>query len=146
MNLQTVTQAVAEHLADGTAPDSPPEQAPGELRHAYQMATLGMVMFFFGVVIGCTGIALHEDGVKMAGALVAIAGIILPFYWRLSIARLQSPRSKSSAQQALPPSVDTNRALPPERFAEAVSSVTEQTTDLLDLRISERKRSGELSG
>lgn len=112
------------------------EFAPGELetsvklatRRAVRFATLASVVMFVGIVLGIIGKKItHEDVLVGVGAIIAIAAMFtMVVLFMLRAFTSASTGRKRTATGALD-SAD-RPALPGERFAIPLPSVTEGTT------------------
>jgi hypothetical protein len=145
MNLEALSMALA---AQGVLPDaggSPVKANRYSSGRMMRWMSWGVIITFIGIFLGIVGKKfVHNDLISGAGALVAIAGIFLISFGSLPTlmpgrgkSRQTSKPSKSTAQAK--PTVPLPLELPPE----SVSSVTENTTELLEvekIKVSARPR------
>ena len=106
--------------------------APGKQR-AQALVLWGFIIMFIGVAIGVIGKKLvHDDIVTVVGILLALAGMFMTAYPYLAPSRRRPNSGLASPPEALAQSHST-KYLSPESNTEYVSSVTERTTDLLEI-------------
>jgi len=152
MNLQKVAPALIEHLAETGIDQLPVETSEANRRRLRRNVLWGTAIMFIGVAYGIIGkVMIHEDMVTGAGALFATLGMFLLFYTFLSASFGLAPAARNLSQSERATDAKTTAQLTPERAPEAapgvVSSITEQTTDLLPNASGQlvgRKRSAEL--
>jgi hypothetical protein len=140
--LQLTTQPIAERA---TALE--PQRASGDLvKDQYLRSRLvlwAFVMMFVGVAIGLVGkMILHEEIVTVVGVLVSLAGMLLVAYSSISPARLKQQSSIPSSPRELKQSQSTKQ-LPQGTDVEYVASVTERTTNLLQVPVAARPKQKE---
>jgi len=136
MNLQKVTPALIEHLAE-TGPDQLQMETSAEVRRRMRRNVLwGTAIMFIGVAYGIIGkVMIHEDIVSGAGALISIIGMFWLVYSLISVGfgSMSAPRDLSRPGKL--PDAKTTAQLTPERAPEkalgVMPSVVERTTDLL---------------
>lgn len=124
MNLDAVSKALA-------ADDSHAASCSG--RRMRRWMTLGVIIIFAGLFIGIAGKKLiHNDIMSGVGAMIALAGIFLIC---LSSLTTLAPRKRSRQARAslAPAQAKQTVPLPPELPPASVSSVTERTTELLEV-------------
>src|SRR5262245_27515613 len=155
MNLQKVTPALIEHLAETGSDQLPLEPSEANRRSVRRNVLWGTATMFIGIAYGIVGkIMIHEDMVTGAGALVAIIGMFWLVYTFLSAGFEPAasfglaPAARNLSQPDGAPDAKTTGRLSPEMAPGIMPSVTERTTDLLanaSDQLVGRKRSDELS-
>jgi hypothetical protein len=148
MNLQKVSSAVAEHLAESDSDQFQVESAKDLRRLAVRRVLWGMALMFAGIAVSIIGKKLiHDEQVGVVGALISIVGMFLTGYFSLSAFSNLTLTERRSAREAKSYEAKTTAQLPPERLADVPFSIAERTTDLLAStadQSAERKRSDEL--
>src|SRR5262249_7093931 len=85
MNLQKVSPAVAEHLAESDSDQIQIQSANDLRRPALRRVLLGMTLMFVGVAVSVIGkMFIHDEQTRGVGALISIAGMFLTGYFSLS--------------------------------------------------------------
>ncbi len=138
INLEAMSKALSAQGSTADADDSHANADSHTSRRMSRWMSSGFIIMFVGVFIGIVGKKfVHDDIVSGVGALIAIAGIFLIGFGSLpTLARgggksRQSKAARASAAQAKP---TVPLPLPPlELPPESVSSVTESTTELLEV-------------
>jgi hypothetical protein len=134
-SLQIITQPLAD---SAPAADLERTQAiilKDEKRGASRLVLWGLIIMFIGVAIGITGkMLIHEEIVTFTGALLSLAGMFLLVYPYLSPSPRQKYDSSASSQPGVLTQAPPTKYLPQTSNIEFVSSITERTTDLLEVR------------
>ena len=148
MNLQKVTPALIEHLAE-TGSDQSSAETPVEIRRRLRRRMLwGTAIMFIGIAYGIIGkMIIQNDKVIGAGALVTIIGMFWLVYQLLSASFGPATSTRDLSQMGKALDAKTTDQLMPESAQVIMPSVAERTTDLLvnaPGRSVECKNSGEL--
>jgi hypothetical protein len=136
MNLEVLSKALEAQSSTAGADDSHAVADSHTSRRMSRWISSGFIIMFVGAIIGIVGKKfVHDDIISGLGALIAIAGIFLISFGSLpTLARgggksRQSKTARANAAQAKP----TVPLLPLELPPQSVSSVTESTTELLEV-------------
>lgn len=102
----------------------------------------GLSMSFGGIVIALLGRMLfHLDIVTLVGVLISIAGMFyIAAYPYLQRSLKPKPKAGPNRQREAMLSAGATNRLPPMDLTDAVPSVTEHTTNLLKVPITERRK------
>ena len=130
------TQPLAEQAAISDLKKTPATRFNGERQRANLLMRWGFIIMFIGVAIGVIGkMLMHQEMVTVVGVLVSIAGMFLTAYPSLSPSPRQRNDSTSSTQPEILSPSQPDKYLPQESNIEYVPSVTEKTTDLLEISL-----------
>ena len=139
MNLEPVTRALVEHLSVGGAAAALAARA-ADRRTARRM-TNGLLAGVFVVLFGLILIAfLPGKGFKFLGVAAALIGIVAAL-----VSVLSPLRSMGGAEAAAPPPAldgaapHTGPLLHERTFDRVPTSVTDHTTELLDVEVKDRR-------
>ena len=139
MNLEPVSRALAAHLSVGGAAAA--RAARTADRRNVQRMTGGLFAGIFVVLFGMLLMAfLPGKGFKVLGLIAAVLGIVFTLVVLLSTLR----RMGDSGAEPLPPTLDhttpdTGRLLHEQTFEHVPTSVTDHTTELLNVEVKGRK-------
>ena len=134
-SLQIITQPLAAHAPAADLERTPAITFKDQKQGTNRLVLWGLIIMFIGAAIGITGkMLIHEEIVTFTGALLSLAGMFLVVYPYLS----PSPRQKYDASASSKPGSLTQSSptkyLPQTSNIEFVPSITERTTDLLEVR------------
>ncbi|HZB46106.1 MAG TPA: zinc-ribbon domain-containing protein [Pyrinomonadaceae bacterium] len=139
MNLEPVARALAAHLSVGGAAAARAARAAD--RRTVRRMTSGLLAGVFVVLFGLLLIAfLPGKGFKFLGVAAALIGIVAAL-----VSVLSPLRSMGGAEaEAPPPALDasapnTGRLLHEQTFDRVPASVTDRTTELLNVEVKDRK-------
>src|SRR5688572_28041365 len=134
MNLEPVSKALAEHLApDGVSRST---SARASERRAVRRMTTGLVAGFALTLLGVVFMAVAPGrGPRTVGLLAALIGLVVALLFVLSPLRSMRDAAAEPAPPPLDPSAAETGRLLHEQTAEPVPSVTERTTELLEVEV-----------
>ena len=140
MNLDALSKALAAQDLSFAADDSHTDAARHSRRRMMSWVRWGVIIMFAGGFIGITGKKLmHNEIMSGVGALIALAGMFLVGFGSLAPRKRSRQTKAAIAPEQAKPTVPLTLELPPA----SVSSVTERTTELLEvepLKVSAHKR------
>jgi len=133
MNLEPVSRALAAHLSQGGASAA---RAAGR-GHAQRM-TGGLLAGVFVVIFGLLLIAfLPGKAFKFLGVASALIGIVTAMVIVLSTLRRTGDAAPHNTLDAAAP--DTGRLLHEQTLGRVPNSITDHTTELLNVEVKDRK-------
>ncbi len=132
MSLETVSKVLTEHLS---VADSDRLMAKVNesllVRRMYKMLLWGIIAVIFGIAL--LAIGKNNGLITLPGLLIALAGMLLAVYGVLSPLKAMALSSRQSSQPKALKQPEPDLYLPPKHFSEPVPSVTERTTELLEI-------------
>lgn len=139
MNLEPVSRALAAHLSVGGAAAARASREADRSR-ARRM-TNGLFAGLFVVLFGMLLVAfLPGKGFKFIGVAAALMGIVAALVSVLSPLRSMGADEVEAPPPALDPAApNTGRLLHEQTFDRVPTSVTDHTTELLNVEVKERK-------
>lgn len=141
MNLEPVAQALVAHLSpDGAAQAASARAAE---RRTVRRMTGGLLAGVFIVLFGVLLMAfLPGKGFKLIGVLAAVVGLIAALLSVLAPLRSMGNAAAEPAPPVLDGAAATTGRLLHEQTFEPAPTVTERTTELLNVEVKERRRRG----
>ena len=134
MNLEPVSRALAAHLSQGGKP-----AARADERHNVQRMTGGLLAGVFVVIFGMLLIAfLPSKAFKALGLISAVLGIVFTLVSLLSTLRRMGDAGAEAPHNTLD-APDTGRLLHEQSFEHVPPSVTDHTTELLNVEVKGRE-------
>src|SRR5687768_856927 len=131
MNLEPVSKALAEHLAGDRARAASARAAE---RGSMRRITTGLVAGFALTLLGLLFMTMFPGkGPRTVGLLVALVGLVGALLFVLSPLRSTGDGAATPAPPTLDPSAAETGRLLREQTAEPLPSVTERTTELLEV-------------
>jgi hypothetical protein len=131
MKLETSAKALAEHLSV-TGFDKSAAQADEKLllSRLYKMLLWGIIAFISGLAL----LAVGKDYriISVMGLLIMLAGVLVSAYGVLSPLKSAALSGGRSSEPKTLKQSETKQ-LPPESFHEPIPTVTERTTNLLEV-------------
>lgn len=144
MNLEAVSIALATQSILPASNDSHATGSSNTSRRIMPWMRWGVIITFVGIILGIVGKKfVHDDIISGVGALIAIAGIFLIAFGSLPTLAPRSGKSRQSKPVKAPAQAKPTMPMPLELLPESVSSVTENTTELLEvekIKVSARPR------
>ena len=132
MSLETVSKVLTEHLS---VADSDRLMAKVDesllVRRMYKMLLWGIIAVIFGIAL--LAIGKNNGLITLPGLLIALAGMLLAAYGVLSPIKTMVLPSRQQPQSKALKQPESELYLPPQSFFEPVPSVTERTTELLEI-------------
>jgi hypothetical protein len=143
-SVQMITQPLVEHATVSDLETRPAIIVKDKAQRASRLMLWGFIMMFIGVAVGIIGKKLiHEEIVTVVGALVSVAGMFLTAYPYLSPSSRQKYDSSPSSQPEVLIQSQPGKYLPQESNIEYVPSITERTTNLLEMPVATRPKQKE---
>jgi Predicted membrane protein len=134
MSLETVSKAVASHQSAPGSYEQPVKDESRALRRMGIMLFWGIVVLLLGgVLLGIDKRLLHNDLVGMIGLVMVIAGPILSMYAVISPMWQQASKSAPVTEPKITIELESNMRTPPEGLPAPPPSITEQTTNTLEI-------------
>jgi hypothetical protein len=144
MNLEALSIALATQSVLPDSNDSHATAISHTSRRIMPWMRWGFIIMFVGAFLGVIGKKfIHDDIMSGVGALIAIAGIFLICFGSLPTLAPRSGKSRQSKPVKAPAQAKPTMPIPLELLPESVSSVTENTTELLEvekIKVSARPR------
>ena len=139
MNLEPVSRALAAHLSVGGAAAARATRAAD--RRNVQRLTTGLFTGVFVVFFGMLLIAfLPGKAFKMLGLIAAALGIVFSLVSVLSTLRRMDDAPAEAPHRTFDHTTqDTGRLLHEQTFEHVPTSVTDHTTELLNVEVKEKK-------
>lgn len=141
MSLETVSKAVASHQS---APGSVEPSVKDESRAVRRMGIMlfcGIVVLLLGaVLLGIDKKLLHSDLAGVIGLVMVIAGPILAAYAVISPLWQQSSKSATVPKPKTTVELESNTSTSPEGLPAPPPSITEQTTNILEIEAAKAPR------
>ena len=139
MNLEPVARALAAHLSGGSAAAA--RAAREAARRNVQRMTGGLLAGVFVLLFGMLLMAfLPSKAFKMLGLIAAVLGIVFSLVSVLSTLRRMGDAGLEAPHDTLDDAApNTGRLLHEQTFDHVPTSVTDHTTELLNVEVKDRK-------
>ena len=134
MNLEPVSRALAEHRAAGGA--AAPEAARGSAPEAMGCLFTGVFVILVGVLLTAF---LPGKAFKFAGVASAVIGLVAVLVSALSLRSMNSAAAEAPSDALDDAAPNTGPLLREQSFEPARVSITDHTTELLNVEVKDRK-------
>jgi predicted lipid-binding transport protein (Tim44 family) len=129
------TQRLVDHPAVLDARSAPAITGSEKQFRPNGLLLLGFIVMFIGVAFGVIGkMLIHQDAVTVVGVLASLAGMFMVAYSSLFPSQPQKYNSNRSPKPVLT-EVETPKSLSSQSNTDYAPSITERTTDLLEIPV-----------